>query len=144
MDARRALRPRLYLWVLGLLWVLPAALVGVAWLVLPHDPPPGQCGGLGFGCTLSPADAAVLMGVMAAPLLVTLGVVGVAVVALVRGVQARRGAPASAGQPPETTYRLSRSRSTCRSVHGNRTHRSSENSRVWSFDQGEVGSSDCP
>ncbi len=92
MDTSRRLRLRPYLWVLGLLWVLPAALVGVAWLVLPQDLPPGQCEGIGFGCTLSPADTAVLLAALAAGPLLALGVVGVAVVALVQAVQARHDA----------------------------------------------------
>jgi hypothetical protein len=75
-----------------MLWVLPAALAGVAWLVLPRDLPPGQCGGIGFGCTLSPADTALLLAALAAGPLLVLGLAGVLVVALVQGVRARQGA----------------------------------------------------
>lgn len=87
-PSRSRLRP--YLWTLGVLWLLPALLVGGAWLVLPKDLPPGQCEGIGFGCTLSPADTALLLGVLAGPTLATLGVVGVVVVAVVQAVRSKR------------------------------------------------------
>jgi hypothetical protein len=92
MTTRTAPRRRPYLWTLGVLWLLPALLVGLGWLVLPEDPPPGQCEGIGFGCTLSPADSVLLLGVLAAPALVTAGVAGVAVIAVVQAVRARRRA----------------------------------------------------
>ncbi len=53
----------------GVLWCGAAFVVG---LLLPADPPPGQCEGIGFGCTLSPRDtawfAAAYVGVAAVPI----------------------------------------------------------------------------
>ena len=55
--------------------------------------------------------------------------------------------PRAAGrgaQPPCTTYVLTASSATCRDVHGNDTHFSWLNSRVWSLDDVRVGSIDSP
>ena len=91
MPTRTTTVLRPYLWVLGVLWLLPVLLVAGAWLVLPQDLPAGQCEGIGFGCTLSPADSALLLGVLAGPTLLGLGVLGVAVVAIVQAaLHARR------------------------------------------------------
>jgi hypothetical protein len=86
--ATSALRP--YLWTLGVLWLLPGVLVALGWLVLPKDLPPGQCEGIGFGCTLSPADTVLLLGLMAAPALLAAGVIGVLLVATVQAVRSAR------------------------------------------------------
>lgn len=88
----RSLRP--YLVVLGVLWLLPAATVAVLHLSLPDHNAGGQCEGLGWGCTLPPADGVLLLGMMAAPFLLVAGAVGCVVVALVRA--RRRG---EAGRP---------------------------------------------
>ena len=52
----------------AVLWCGAALFVG---LLLPADPPEGQCEGIGFGCTLSPRDtvwfAAVYVGAAAVP-----------------------------------------------------------------------------
>jgi len=93
VTTRVSARLRPYLWTLGVLWLLPALLVGVLWLVLPKELPPGQCEGLGFGCTLSPADSVLVFAVMAGPLVVTLGVAGVCVVAAVQTLRAHRPQP---------------------------------------------------
>lgn len=76
---------RPYAWTLGLLWGVPGAVVLVGYLVLSKDVPPGQCEGIGFGCTLSPADTLVLLGMMAAPFLAAAGAVAVVLIALIRG-----------------------------------------------------------
>ncbi len=79
----RWVRP--YAWVLGLLWGVPATIVLLGYLVLSKDVPPEQCEGIGFGCTLSPADTLALLGMMAAPFLAGAGAVAVVLIALVRG-----------------------------------------------------------
>ena len=73
-----------YAWTLGLLWGLPLTGVGIGYLLLPHDVPPGQCEGIGFGCTLSQADTMLLLLVMGGPVLVTAGAVGCAIIALLQ------------------------------------------------------------
>jgi hypothetical protein len=85
---RRSVRP--YLWVLGLLWVLPAVAVTVGYLLLPKDVAGDQCQGLGFGCTLAPADTLLLLGMFAAPVLLLAGGLGCALVAVLRAVRDRR------------------------------------------------------
>lgn len=86
----RSLRP--YLVVLGVLWLLPAATVAVLHLSLPDHNVGGQCEGLGWGCTLPPADGVVLLGMMAAPFLLPAGLLGCGVVALVRARRQRTSA----------------------------------------------------
>jgi len=86
----RSLRP--YAVTLGLLWGLPALLVLVLHLTLPSSNASGQCDGIGFGCTLPPADAVVLLGLLAAPILLLVGLVACVVIAV---VQARRSAGAA-------------------------------------------------
>lgn len=71
---------RAYLWALGLLWVLPGALVWVAHELLPDVNASGQCTGIGFGCSLSPADAVLFLGMLAAPFLVVGGLIAVAII----------------------------------------------------------------
>ena len=81
-------RNRAYIWVFGLLWILPAVVVAVGYLVLPKENPSGRCEGLGFGCTPNPADTLLLMGLMTSPVLFVAGVVAFLVIAI-----ARRRAP---------------------------------------------------
>lgn len=81
----RAVRP--YAVALGLLWVLPVVLVAVLHATLPDYNASGQCAGLGFGCTLTPADFVLFLGYVAAPVLFVLGVVACLVIAV---VQSRR------------------------------------------------------
>ena len=64
-SPRSVLRP--HLWILGVCWLLPAALVGLGWLLLRKELPPGQCEGIGFGCTLAPADTAGTIGCGTSP-----------------------------------------------------------------------------
>jgi len=85
---RRSARP--YLWVLGLLWLLPAVGVTVGYLLLPKHVEGAQCEGIGFGCQLPPADAVLFLAVIAGPFLVVAGALGCAVVAVVQARRARR------------------------------------------------------
>lgn len=85
---RRSLRP--YAVALGLLWALPADLVVLLHLVLPDHNVSGQCSGIGFGCTLPPADAVVLLGYLAALPLIVLGLVACLVIAVVQSRRQRR------------------------------------------------------
>ena len=68
---------RAYLWALGLLWLLPAVVVGFGYLVSSKEVPAGGCEGIGFGCSLSPADGVLLMGVLATPILFSAGLVAI-------------------------------------------------------------------
>ncbi|HWM21255.1 MAG TPA: hypothetical protein VNO51_16295 [Ilumatobacteraceae bacterium] len=79
---RQALRP--YIWALGLLWVVPAVVIAVGYLVLPKDVSSGQCEGIGFGCELSPANYMLLMGALATPVLFSAGLIAVVVIAFRR------------------------------------------------------------
>ena len=89
LGGMRQLKP--YLWTLGILWVLPAVAVLVGYLTLDKDVPPGSCEGIGFGCTLSPADGLVLVAmVIGVPVLIPAGIIGVVVVAVVQSRRARR------------------------------------------------------
>ena len=81
----RSARP--YLWALGLLWGLPALAVAVGYLVLPHELEGGGCEGIGFGCTLTPADTVLFLGVLAAGPLLVAGLVVMVVIAV---AQSRR------------------------------------------------------
>ncbi len=86
-TTRSRLRPHLV--ALGLLWGLPLLLVVSGYLLLPKDDPQAQCGGLGFGCSLSDADAVVLIGMLASPYLVAAGIVAVLLIAVVQLVRDR-------------------------------------------------------
>jgi len=86
-DRTSGFRARPYLVALGLLWILPAIVVGLLHLLLPDDNPSGQCEGLGFGCTLTPSDGVLFLGFLAAPWLIGLGLLTCLVIAV---LQARR------------------------------------------------------
>lgn len=75
---------------LGLLWVLPALLVLVGSLVLPDENASGQCEGIGFGCTLTPADSMPFLGMLAAPFLAVAGFAAIVIIALVQARSDRR------------------------------------------------------
>ena len=95
----RPFRP--YAVTLGLLWVLPMVLVGVLHVTLPDYNASGQCSGLGFGCTLTPADLVLFLGYVAAPFLFVLGLGATVVIAIVQSRRARIGqseAPTSASE----------------------------------------------
>lgn len=78
---------RPYAVALGLLWGLPLLLVVALHYSLPTTNPDGRCEGIGFGCTPPPADGVVLLGMLAAPVLLFTGLVVCIVIAV---VQARR------------------------------------------------------
>jgi hypothetical protein len=94
--SRHPFRP--YAVALGLLWGLPALLVVVLHLTLPEHIPGGGCEGIGFGCTLAPADGVVLLGMLAAPVLLLVGLVVCIVIAV---VQARGRSRSQEPSPPE-------------------------------------------
>jgi hypothetical protein len=90
----RQLKP--YLWTLFILWGLPILAVLVGYAVLDHDVPPGSCEGIGFGCTLSPADALIFWAmIVGVPVLVPAGAIGLVVVAVVQWARTRRSEPIS-------------------------------------------------
>ncbi|MBC9820617.1 hypothetical protein [Terrabacter sp. MAHUQ-38] len=95
----RSFRP--YAVTLGLLWVLPAVLVVVLHVTLPDYNASGQCSGLGFGCTLTPADLVLFLGYFAAPVLFVLGLVACVVIAFVQSRRQRRGPPERPTSSPE-------------------------------------------
>ncbi|MFM6851451.1 MAG: hypothetical protein ACKOVB_20355 [Terrabacter sp.] len=82
---RHPYRP--YAVALGLVWGLPALLVVALHYSLPTRIPGGGCVGIGFGCSLPPSDAVLLLGMVAAPVLLLVGLVVCVVIAV---VQARR------------------------------------------------------
>jgi uncharacterized membrane protein YhaH (DUF805 family) len=82
---KRAWAP--YAWVVGIVWVLPAIVLQVLRELLPDHNADGQCEGIGFGCTLTPADSVELLGIFIYPVLVVAGLVAIVVVSV---LQARR------------------------------------------------------
>jgi ABC-type Na+ efflux pump permease subunit len=74
-------------------------LVAVLHATLPDYNASGQCSGLGFGCTLTPADLVLFLGYFAAPVLFVLGLVACVLIAFVQSRRQRREAP----EPPMTT-----------------------------------------
>jgi hypothetical protein len=93
--SRSRLRP--YAVALGLLWGLPLVLVVGLHLTLPRTNPGGQCEGIGFGCTLPAADAVLLLGMLAAPVLLLVGLVTCIAIAVVTSRRERR----DRREPPE-------------------------------------------
>jgi hypothetical protein len=61
--------------------------VTCAHLLLPDHNASGQCEGIGFGCTPTPADTVVILGVMASPFLLLAGVIAMTVIALRQAVR---------------------------------------------------------
>ena len=80
---------RAYLLTLGILWGLPALLVWYLHATLPTENANGQCTGIGFGCTLSPADGVVFAALYAAPVLLLIGLAACAVIAVSRARRER-------------------------------------------------------
>jgi hypothetical protein len=103
----RSVRP--YLVALGLLWGVPALLVLVLHLTLPDHNASGQCTGIGFGCTLTPADTVLFLGYFAALPLVLLGAVTCLVIAVVQARQAGRVGRDDAEPPRPSTSDSERS-----------------------------------
>lgn len=87
-----------YVVALGLLWAVPAVLVWILHLTLPTVNASGQCTGIGFGCVPAPADAIVLYGMFAAPILLVLGIVAIIAIEVIRHRHWRRRDPL----PPAT------------------------------------------
>ncbi|MBU5424105.1 hypothetical protein KQI48_15655 [Cellulomonas hominis] len=83
-PAGRGPGPAPYWTVLGALWGLPAAVGAVWWLLSPDENPGGQCEGIGFGCTLTPRDSVLFLGLLASPVLVLEGLLAVGLIALAR------------------------------------------------------------
>jgi hypothetical protein len=91
-----------YLLALGVLWAAPALVVAYLHHTLPTENPNGQCSGIGFGCTLTPADGVLFLGMLAAPVLFVLGIVAVALIAWSRRRGARLHDDDSRPAPPPT------------------------------------------
>jgi hypothetical protein len=79
-----------YGWAIALLWGLPALVVGIGHVVLPDHNSSGQCEGIGFGCTMTPADTILLLGMLAAPVLLIAGLAAIVGIAVWQSL-ARRG-----------------------------------------------------
>ncbi|MGY1722467.1 hypothetical protein [Blastococcus sp. SYSU DS0533] len=90
----RAPGSRAYGYLLGVLWLLPALAVVAGSLALPDENAGGQCTGIGFGCSLTPADSVGFAGALAAPFLGIAGLLGVVLLACFRT------RPAFARTPP--------------------------------------------
>lgn len=80
-DVRPAVLPYVTVAVLVALPPVVLALIGVFG---DHSVPEGQCQGLGFGCTLSPADTARLFLLFVVPVMVLWAAVTMIVLALLR------------------------------------------------------------
>ena len=74
-------------------WALPAVVIAGYASMAPRHNIGGQCGGIGFGCSLTPHDGAILLGMMAAPVLLVVGLLAMVLVALFRRVRDRRDQP---------------------------------------------------
>ena len=81
---------RAYVLALGVVWGLPALYVWYLRATLPTENPNGQCTGIGFGCTLSPADGVLFTALYAAPVLLLIGLAACAVIAFSRARRERR------------------------------------------------------
>ncbi|HHU10182.1 MAG TPA: hypothetical protein GXZ60_09245 [Intrasporangiaceae bacterium] len=77
-------RNRSYLIVAAVFWILPTVLAGIAHLTLPRTNRDGRCTGIGFGCTLAPADMALFLWYLAAPILFVAGIVVMLIIGFVR------------------------------------------------------------
>ena len=72
-----------YQCVMGLFWAAPAALLMLAYLVLP-DHISRQCEGTGFGCMVTPRDGTVLLAMYVYPLVVVAGLLIMGMIAMGR------------------------------------------------------------
>jgi len=93
VDVQRPVEPRPptrarhwspYLAVVGLLWAIPGGLLLVGYLALPDHITSSQCDGSAFGCTLTPKDGTVVLAIYVYPLLVVMGWLIMAVIAMGR------------------------------------------------------------
>lgn len=85
---RLPLRNARLLWILaGVIWVLPAVVVFLAVNLLPDTVPPGQCEGLGFGCTPAPNTQALLLGYLYYAYAIPGGIVVLGLTAVILGLR---------------------------------------------------------
>ena len=94
-EQRRALRGlrgvRPFAWALGLTLALPAVLVGIGWLVLPHDGNVDQCQNFDVFCTLGPADGLLVAAlVVGLPLCLIAAIVSSAAIAIAQAARRHR------------------------------------------------------
>ncbi|GAA1232680.1 hypothetical protein FB474_2951 [Oryzihumus leptocrescens] len=82
-----------YVVIALLFWALPAVVIAGYASMAPTHNTGGQCEGIGFGCSLTPHDGAILLGMMAAPVLLVVGLLAMGLVALSRGVRDKRDQP---------------------------------------------------
>jgi hypothetical protein len=87
MQERRSARP--YAVALGVLWGLPLLGVIFLHLTLPKENASGQCDGIGFGCTLPPADGVLFLAIYFGPVLLVVGVLVCGAIAVVQGHRMR-------------------------------------------------------
>jgi hypothetical protein len=89
-DTRSRLRHRWpYLGVAGLLWAIPGGLLLVGYLALPDHISGGHCGGVGFGCTITPKDWTVVLAMFVYPFFVGAGFLAMAIIAMGRAWRGR-------------------------------------------------------
>ena len=88
---------RAYLYIVGVLWVLPLAAIALGYAVLPKRVPQGGCDGLGWGCSLAPAESVALLGVLVAGPLILAGLTALSILVFLRRSAGRvsRWAPAA-------------------------------------------------
>ncbi|MGZ4775716.1 MAG: hypothetical protein ACXVYW_10480 [Oryzihumus sp.] len=85
--------PRPYVVIALVFWALPAVVIAGYASMAPTHNISGQCEGIGFGCSLTPHDSAIMLGMMAAPVLLVVGLLAMGLVALVLGVRDRSDRP---------------------------------------------------
>jgi len=79
-----------YAWVAGVAWILPLVGFHVLHELLPDYNANGQCEGIGFGCTLTPADTVDLLRIITYPVLFVAGIVAMTWIAARRARSSRR------------------------------------------------------
>lgn len=72
-----------YQCVMGLFWAAPAGALLLAYLALP-DHISRQCGGIGFGCMITPKDGTVILAMYVYPLVVVAGLLIMGIIAMGR------------------------------------------------------------
>ena len=74
-----------YQCVMGLFWAAPAGALLLAYLALP-DHISRPCGGVGFGCMITPKDGTVLLAIYVYPLAVVAGLLIMGIIAMGRAL----------------------------------------------------------